>query len=87
MQALYIERVGSKAEDRAHLLTQILDRQIRVEGGKGNPILIFPEGCTTNGNGGLLQFKKGAFASLRPVQPICLKYWSLRSRVGHGDPS
>ena len=46
---------------------------------------IYPEGATTTGNGGLLRFKKGAFASLRPVQPLCFKYWSLRTRVSDGD--
>jgi len=30
------------------------------------PIQIFPEGCTTNGEG-IIKFKKGAFASLLPV--------------------
>ena len=38
-------------------------------------ITIYPEGCTTNGEG-ILTFKKGAFASLRPVRPIVLKYWT-----------
>lgn len=32
------------------------------------PLLIFPEGATTAGDY-LLKFKKGAFASLLPIQP------------------
>jgi len=38
-------------------------------------ITIFPEGATTNGEG-LIQFKKGSFASLRPVQPLVFEYWT-----------
>ena len=38
--------------------------------------MIYPEGATTNGEA-LVYFNKGAFASLRPVQPIVLKYWTL----------
>lgn len=45
------------------------------------PILnIFPEGCTTNGTK-LIQFKKGAFNSLRAVRPVVITYnspeWGL----------
>ena len=35
---------------------------------------IFPEGATTTGMGGLLKFKKGAFASLTSVAPVIIKY-------------
>lgn len=35
--------------------------------------MIFPEGGTTNGHH-LIKFKKGAFAGLNSVQPICIKY-------------
>jgi hypothetical protein len=43
-----------------------MERQIASEEGKYPKLLIFVEGCTTNGTS-LLQFKKGAFASLRSV--------------------
>lgn len=46
---------------------------------------IYPEGATGNGVGGLLKFKKGAFASLRAVQPLCITYWTPRLRYSHGD--
>ena len=36
-------------------------------------IIIFPEGATTNGSC-MLKFKKGAFASLRPVRPLVFIY-------------
>lgn len=42
----------------------------------GRPsILIFAEGCTTNGDY-LIQFKKGPFHGLNSVQPFCYKYRS-----------
>lgn len=52
--------------------------------GKANVLVIFPEGATTNGTG-LIKFKKGAFASLLPVQPHVLKYKTLRGQPQHGD--
>lgn len=55
-----------------------------AEAGKINPIAIFAEGCTTNGEGVIL-FKKGAFESLMAVQPCCIKYWTLRCNFQHGD--
>ena len=36
-------------------------------------MVIYPEGGTSNGTH-LLKFKKGAFAGLRSVQPIIIKY-------------
>ena len=39
-----------------------------AERGEAPPLLIFPEGCTSNGEC-LLTFKSGAFASLKPVKP------------------
>ena len=46
--------------------------------------MIFPEGATTNGTS-IIQFKKGAFESLLPIQPYCLSIWALRGRYHHGD--
>lgn len=37
------------------------------------PICIFPEGGTTNGKQ-IMSFKRGAFASLRAIKPVVLKY-------------
>jgi lysophosphatidylcholine acyltransferase / lyso-PAF acetyltransferase len=41
--------------------------------GKCAPITVFPEGGTSNGKY-LLPFKRGAFAALRSVKPVVLKY-------------
>lgn len=40
---------------------------------RGMPLLIFPEGTTTNGKV-LIQFKLGPFSPGQPVQPVLLKY-------------
>jgi hypothetical protein len=48
------------------------------------PISIFPEGATTNGTS-IIQFKRGAFASLLPVQPMCYKYQTVRCNLNGGD--
>jgi lysophosphatidylcholine acyltransferase / lyso-PAF acetyltransferase len=65
IQSLYLKRGDSK-ENRAKSIQAIQQRQIDAEQGKFPPLLIFPEGATTNGSC-LLQFKKGAFLSLRSV--------------------
>jgi lysophosphatidylcholine acyltransferase/lyso-PAF acetyltransferase len=44
------------------------------------PMLIFPEGTTTNGEG-LLNFKKGAFVPGVPVRPVIIVY------TGQWDPA
>ena len=48
-------------------------------------MMMCPEGATTNGNY-LIQFKRGAFYSLRPVKPYFSKYWTLTNvKPVHGD--
>ena len=37
------------------------------------PLLVFPEGTTTNGRG-LLRFRSGAFVAGRPATPVVLRY-------------
>ena len=51
-----------------------MERQKIIEQeGRYPPIVVFPEGGTSNGTS-ILSFKKGAFAGLHPVRPIVLKY-------------
>ena len=45
----------------------------RGEAGDQRPMLLFPEGTTTNGRY-LLPFKSGAFLAGYPVQPVILHY-------------
>ena len=63
-------------EDREKLITEIAERTKMAENGLMPPINIFPEGATTNGES-LIQFKRGAFASLMAVKPFYSKMWSL----------
>lgn len=44
-----------------------------ARGWRGNPLLLFPEGTTSNGSC-LLRFKTGVFASGVPVYPVTVKY-------------
>lgn len=86
-QHLYVGRDTKDAKEIRDLLIEaIKDRQIRCENKEATPLCIFPEGATTNGLS-ILEFKKGAFCSLRGVKPFFTKYQSLRSGVRpvHGD--
>lgn len=72
-------------EVREKLISEIQDRQIKAEKGETKPLGIYPEGATTNGTS-LLEFKKGAFMSLRKVKPYVSQFWSLTGvRPVHGD--
>lgn len=51
----------------------IAERIKLVEEGKMMPLLIFPEGTTTNGRA-LMKFKKGAFFSEKPFHVYSLMY-------------
>ena len=77
IQSIFLKR-GDTKERRAEALKQIQERQVGAEKGLFPHITIFPEGCTTNGEG-MIQFKKGSFASLRPVRPVVFKYWTASS--------
>ena len=71
--SLYIQR-GSK-DARASMFEQIAKRQEEAERGDATPLIMHPEGGTTNGRA-MIKFKKGAFAALRAVKPHAIKYWS-----------
>jgi len=47
-----------------------------MEGKERNPLVIFAEGATSNGEY-LLKFKKGPFASLLPIQPYTVNTHSM----------
>lgn len=48
-----------------------------ARGWRGNPLLLFPEGTTSNGSC-LLRFKTGVFAGGLPVHPVTVQYDSQR---------
>ena len=72
--------VGRDQKDSKEVRLQVLDkigkRAIEAEKGLKTPMLMFPEGCTTNGNY-VISFKRGAFYALRSVQPVAAKIWSV----------
>ncbi|KRW98563.1 hypothetical protein PPERSA_00055 [Pseudocohnilembus persalinus] len=72
LQCLFVERESEEA--RQDIIQQIQTRGKNIKNGKNfAPILIFPEGTTTNGRY-LLDFKKGAFEPGLPVKIMCVKY-------------
>eukprot|EP00356_Strombidium_inclinatum_P008205 CAMPEP_0170491306 /NCGR_PEP_ID=MMETSP0208-20121228/10760_1 /TAXON_ID=197538 /ORGANISM="Strombidium inclinatum, Strain S3" /LENGTH=326 /DNA_ID=CAMNT_0010766859 /DNA_START=84 /DNA_END=1064 /DNA_ORIENTATION=+ len=68
---MFFDRSSSK--QKKGVLEQIEDRQKLSEEGVLPPLVIYAEGGTSNGDY-ILKFKKGAFFSLRSVQPVVLKY-------------
>lgn len=73
LESLFIDR-GADEAGRQRIVEQIKQRQteIEVDGVNFNPIMIFAEGTTTNGQY-LLKFKRGAFIGMRTVQPVFAK--------------
>lgn len=66
--------LGGNDEARQRIINIIKDRQTEIEEtAKYSPLIIFPEGTTTNGEH-MLKFKKGAFVSEKRIQPLVLRY-------------
>ena len=73
LDSIYIRRGGTE-EQVSEALKVIKDRQDKIEQSEHyNPLLLFPEGGTTNGKQ-LMKFRKGAFFSEKTVKPIFIKY-------------
>ena len=67
ISCLFVKRENK--EDREKIFTQLEERQKNFYEGKYlAPLLLYPEGTTTNGKY-LLKFKKGAFYHLLPIKP------------------
>jgi lysophosphatidylcholine acyltransferase/lyso-PAF acetyltransferase len=77
MGCLYVDR-DNKAGDNGKARVSDLVRQRMQEMAAGQlpharPLLLFPEGTTTNGRH-LLPFKTGAFLAGQPLQPVVIRY-------------
>jgi len=72
MDVIFVDR--NRQDSREATLAAIGEHNVRWKPGD-RPLLIFPEGGTTNGEG-LKDFKKGAFAAGMPVRPMLLVYTS-----------
>ncbi|CAM9941668.1 unnamed protein product [Scytosiphon promiscuus] len=70
---------GSSSTEPQPKLTKAEENWAR--GWKGNPLLLFPEGTTSNGSC-LLRFKTGVFAAGVPVHPVTVKF-----EVGRFSPA
>jgi len=71
-QSILIDRASS--ESRKEGFQTIVKRaNSAYQDSRFKPVILFPEGTTTNGTA-LVQFKVGAFAAGVPVQPVCLRY-------------
>ena len=68
LDLLYIDR--SKEEERQQIIKEIGERILKKP---EIPLIIFPEGTTSNGVS-LLTFKKGSFYFMNPVKIICIRY-------------
>ena len=79
--AIYVNREGSHTE-RDKLVDTIAERQNGIMNRKSprKPLGIFPEGFSTIG--GISKFKRGAFNSLNPVTPVCLKQLPATVYIG-----
>ena len=80
--SIFIDRTSK--ENRHLIMEKIEERQKLAEKGEAPPLLIFPEGGTSNGEC-LLAFKSGAFASLRPVKPYINRMNSSRISQAMGS--
>ena len=70
---IFISRGGS-AEELQKIVDEIDERQRMIEDfGEFPPVIIFPEGGTSNSSC-ILPFKKGAFLGMRAVKPIFVRY-------------
>ncbi|KAK9915142.1 hypothetical protein WJX75_005280 [Coccomyxa subellipsoidea] len=76
LQCIYVNREFKKG-NVAGVSGQVKDRMEMAAAGElpatTRPLLLFPEGTTTNGKC-LLPFKSGAFLAGAPVQPVILRY-------------
>ena len=69
MQCIFIERTKDKSSAIKAMI------EIKKKLNIGFPkLLVFPEGTTTNGTG-VMEFKRGGFIQLLPVQPVCMEYF------------
>lgn len=71
--SFFVER--ESASSRGETLNLLKERVHEIQKGNYSQLAIFPEGFTTNGTE-LCRFKRGAFTSLSPIQPMFLEYYT-----------
>lgn len=70
LQCIFIDR--KDPTDRTRVMEMMKERGRDAKCGRYPPLLIFPEGTTTNG-AVMLRFQKGIFTCGVPVQPLAIK--------------
>ncbi len=81
MGCLYVERAKTKNDDERQdkpkagsgVSALVKARMEGYQSSGKRPLLLFPEGTTTNGHF-LLPFKSGAFLAGQPLQPVIIQY-------------
>ena len=78
MGCLYVDREAVAKDDSQPRVSDLVrQRMADMAAGRlpphSRPLLLFPEGTTTNGRF-LLPFKTGAFLAGQPLQPVVLRY-------------
>lgn len=69
IQSIFVDRSSREDKDSVKDALKLRGKLIN-EGKRYPPILIFPEGTTSNGKY-LISFKRGAFEPLLPIKIIC----------------
>ena len=76
MDCIEVDRFGSKESKKKSLNKMMTHQKLFKEGKKRKPLIIFPEGMTSNGNQ-IMDFKHGAFIGEYSIRPIILRYRSI----------
>ena len=77
MQCVYVDRLSQK---RGNATALVGERQRKLAAGEAiSPIMLFPEGTTTN-NIFLLPFKTGVFVAGLPVQPVVIREDTIQTK-------
>ncbi|GIQ84177.1 hypothetical protein KIPB_005622 [Kipferlia bialata] len=74
LRSLFVERKVDKKVPGAMTGTEAIANRVQNAKPSDPPLVIFPEGTTTNQTG-VLPFKSGAFRAGVPCQPIVLRYF------------
>jgi 1-acyl-sn-glycerol-3-phosphate acyltransferase len=75
---IYVGRDSAESRSAAKdAIAETLKRKMLDKNERNNPLVIFPEGTTTNGLG-LIEFRRGAFEAAAPFQPVRLEYSNLQ---------
>ena len=80
MGCLYVDRDAGRNGATERVSDLVRQRMLDTAAGRlphARPLLLFPEGTTTNGHY-LLPFKTGAFLAGQPLQLVVMRYGEVR---------